>query len=110
MRGHSTSPCGPDLPHATRPFGGTVGRLIGESTPSSPSLALLLLGAGSDAPGDPAPQLNLSGDYEAVLQRARRGNRREETRAFAGKEDEAELNEQEAEAWAHGGFLGIKLM
>ena len=40
MTGHSTPPRGPDLPRGTRPFGGTLGRLIGDSSPSSPALSL----------------------------------------------------------------------
>ncbi|MBM3718675.1 MAG: arylsulfatase [Actinobacteria bacterium] len=40
MTGHSTPPRGPDLPRGTRPFGGTLGRLIGDSSPSSPELSL----------------------------------------------------------------------
>lgn len=40
MRGHSTPPRGPDLPRGTQPFGGTIGRLVDDSSPSSPPLAL----------------------------------------------------------------------
>ncbi len=40
MNGLSSRPVGPDLPRATQPFGGTLGRLIEQSEPASPSLTL----------------------------------------------------------------------
>ena len=40
MNGHSTQPTGPALPHPSRPFAGSVSRLLPESKPSSEPLTL----------------------------------------------------------------------